>query len=159
MEPFKWDLPMSKFDISSISMEICRFSNWSFCWLWTVRQPYCFFGQVEIYPTCQFLYCLRAGHSSFTEFGQDVRPWKTVWIVSLSVWQKIQEHTLDLAQVIFNDSISRNQELRSPFNKQTSKVPSFISFCNTFFWFVRQNKICMIKIKTRKVLHNWGNIF
>ena len=32
------------------------------------------FGQVKIYPTCPFVYCLRAGHSSFTEFGQDVRP-------------------------------------------------------------------------------------
>ena len=24
---------------------------------------------------------------------------------------------------------------------------------------MQQNKICMIRIKTQKVLHNWGNIF
>ena len=28
-----------------------------------------------------------------------------------------------------------------------------------FFWFLQQNKICMIRIKTQKVLHNLGNIF
>ena len=29
-------------------------------------------------------------------------------------------------------------------------VQSFIFLCNTFFWFVRQNKICMKRIKTQK---------
>ena len=53
---------------------------------------------------------------------------------------------MDLAQVIFNDSITGNQDLGSPANKQNAKVQSFIPFCNAFFWFVQQNKICIIKI-------------
>ena len=60
----------------------------------------------------------------------------------------------------FQWSNSRNQERVSLVNKLASKTQSFISFCNTFFRFYRQNKICMIRIKThKKVLHNFGNIF
>ena len=36
-----------------------------------------------------------------------------------------------------------------------STVQSFIFLCHKFFWFVRQNKICMIRIKTKKLLRNW----
>ena len=46
------------------------------------------FGQVKINPSCLLL-LLWAGHSYFTEFEQDIKPWKTIQI--LSVWQKIQE--------------------------------------------------------------------
>ena len=45
------------------------------------------------------------------EFGQDIRPRKT--IQTLSVWQNIQNQ----AEVIFNDSIRGSQELGSSVNK------------------------------------------
>ena len=73
--------------------------------------------------------------------------------------KKFRNHGKGLALVIFNDSIKRNEELSSPVNEETSKVQSFIPFCNMFFWFVWKNEICMIRIKTQKVLDNWGNIF
>ena len=43
---------------------------------------------------------------------------------------------------------------------ETSKVKSFISFCNTFFFLiVSQNKIYMIRIKKQNVLHDPGDVF
>ena len=111
------------------------------------------FGQVKIDSTCAFLLTLdrfllylcifNDFGQVFTKFGQDIRLWKTTQIPSL--WQKFKNHVQDLAQVTFNDSINRNQELGFPVNKQTSKVQSFISFCDTFFWFVQRNKIYMIR--------------
>ena len=47
--------------------------------------------------------------------------------------KKFKNHAFSLAQVISNDSISGNQELGSPVNKQNSKVQSFISLCTMFF--------------------------
>ena len=40
-----------------------------------------------------------------------------------------------------------------------NRLQRFISFCDRLFWFVRQSKIYLIRIKTQKVLHDWGNIF
>ena len=72
-------------------------------------------------------YWLWVGHGYFIEFLQDGRPWKC----KLSPFDKnFKNHTEDLAQVIFNDSIIWNQLLDSPVNKQNSKVQSFILFCN-----------------------------
>ena len=42
---------------------------------------------------------------------------------------------------------------------ETSKVKSFISFCNTFFRFVPQNKIYKKRIKKQNVLYDWGDVF
>ena len=70
--------------------------------------------------------------------------------------KKFKNHAQNVAQI--NDSISGNQEPGPPVNKLASKVQSLMSFFNTFFQFVRQSKICMIRMKT-KDLHNWGNIF
>ena len=64
---------------------------------------------------------------------------------------KCNNHTYHLAQVIFNDSVSRNQELVYSVNKLALKVQSFIFFCNTFFRFLWQNKICMIRRKTKRL--------
>ena len=36
---------------------------------------------------------------------------------------------------------------------------SVFNLCNTFFWFLQQNKICMIRKKTQEVLENWGKNF
>ena len=46
----------------------------------------------------------------------------------------------DLVQIIFNDSVSRNQELVSSVNKYASKVQSFIFSCNTFSDFCNKIK-------------------
>ena len=40
-----------------------------------------------------------------------------------------------------------------------STVQSFIFLCHKFFWFVRQNKICMIRIKTKNFYVTGENIF
>ena len=37
---------------------------------------------------------------------------------------------------------------------ENSKFKSFISFWNTFFIFVPQNKTCMIKVKKQNVLYD-----
>ena len=37
---------------------------------------------------------------------------------------------------------------------ETLKVKPFISFCNTFFWFVPQYKIYMIRRKKKNVLYD-----
>ena len=37
---------------------------------------------------------------------------------------------------------------------ETSKVKSFISFCNKFFLFVPQNKMYMIRIEKENVLYD-----
>ena len=106
--------------LASPWLKIDRFSNWSFCLLWAVqsRLSFCWLLASQNYPTGSFKW-LWACHSYFTEFGQGIR----------------------LQEVIFNYSISWNQELKSPVNKETAKVQSFIPFCKTFFWFVQQNKI------------------
>ena len=44
-----------------------------------------------------------------------------------------------------NDSIRGNRELVFAVNKSTLKVQSSISLCNTFFGFLWQNKICIIR--------------
>ena len=100
----------------------------------------------------------------FTHFGQ-----VTVILLSLcktyrekrskpTPFDKTTRIRFDISH--FQWSNSRNQERVSIVNKLASKTQSFISFCNTFFRFYRQNKICMIRIKThKKVLHNLGNIF
>ena len=67
-------------------------------------------------------------------------------IKTLSIWQKTQEpHKGSMIE-----SVGIKNWLGFPVDKQTSKVQSFISFSDMFFWFVWQ-KICMIRIMTQKV--------
>ena len=94
---------------------------------------------------------LWAGHSCFIEFGQNARPWKT--IQTLSFWQKIQEPGIGSGTSHFQWFNQQASRTWFPVNKLTLKFQLLISFRIThFFWFVQQNKICMIRIKTRKVL-------
>ena len=60
--------------------------------------------------------------------------------------------TLDRSKLFYWQLESRTCFL----NKWALKVQSSISFCNTFFWFLWQNKLCLIRIKTQKILDKWG---
>ena len=120
MEAFEWWLPVPHIWMSLPSewLDIYRFPNWSFSYLRQVRH----FTNLDQFPICSHFsnykhvtinqsFILWAGYGRFTEYGQDFRPQKTIW--SLSVWQQIQEPHMDLSQVTFDDSISGNQELTS----------------------------------------------
>ena len=61
-------------------------------------------------------------------------------------------HRIWLKLFSMTESIKIKNWLGSPLNKWTSKAQPFISFSNMFFWFVRQNKICMMRIMTQKVI-------
>ena len=113
-------------------------------------------GQFKIDSNPSFA-LLWAVHCYFTELGQHIKSRKTSKPSPFD--KRFENHAQDLAQILFNDSISGNQELSCQVNEYTSKVQSFLSFCNKFFWFVRQDKIYMIRIKTQKVSHTWGNNF
>ena len=121
--------------LASPWLEIYRFSKWSFCFYFAN------FGQVKIDPVCslvltldrsQFFYCVWVSYVA----KNNPNPFRLI---------KIQEPCIESGTIIFNDSISGNQELVSSVNRQALKVQSFISFCNTFLW---QNKLCIIRIKT-----------
>ena len=73
--------------------------------------------------------------------------------------KKFKNQALHLAQVIFNDSVSGDQELSSPVKKRLQRF-SLLFFSVTHFPnLIQQNKIYMIRTKALNVLHNWGNIF
>ena len=90
----------------------------------------------------------------FTEFGEDARLWKRIQI--LSVWQKMRIRHKSFSTI---QSAGIKNWLGSQVNKLSSKTQKIFSFRNKFLSFVGQNKICMIRIMTQKVLHNLGNIF
>ena len=137
-------------------LEIYIFSNWSFCWLWAVQNWESLNGQVKIHSIYPF-YWLWASHSCFSEFGQDVRPQKT--IQTLSTWQKIQEPCIGSGTSHFQWFNQRESRTAFPNWIIDFKGSIFYFFLNTFFWLLWLNKISMIRIKTQKVLHKWGNIF
>ena len=73
--------------------------------------------------------------------------------------KKFKNQALHLAQVIFNDSVSGDQELSSPVKKRLQRF-SLLFFSVTHFpSLIQQNKIYMIRTKALNVLYNWGNIF
>ena len=91
-------------------LEIYRFSNWSFADFdqFKVNIHFANFGQVKIDPICSLLLTLDRSVIS------------PVWAIHATKnnpLMKFQNHTQDLTQVIFNDAISRNQELISLVNK------------------------------------------
>ena len=67
---------------------------------------------------------------TFTDFGQVAIILRDIWLFGQDIWpqkkkkkskppldNKFNNHTSDLAQVIFNNSINKNQELGSLDNK------------------------------------------
>ena len=134
----------------SLWLEIYRFLNCSFYYFEQFKDDIHFanFGHVKIDPICSSL-LLWTGQHYFTEFGQGM-PQKMV--------QKIQE-----PHRIWHKSFSVIQlaGIKNWFPQSISRLQGFtlVSSCNTFFWFLQQNKMLLIRIKTQKVLQNWGNIF
>ena len=120
-------------------LKIYRFSNWSFCyfeqfkvdnyWLWTGL-------------SCKA--CHEINSTSPPRNDENSRTMHKIWHKSFLMIQSVG---------------IKNWFLYSMNNEYTSKAQSYTSSCNSFFWFLWQNKRCMIRIKTQKVLHNWVNIF
>ena len=138
--------------LASPWLETYIFSNWSICSFkqFKIDGHFANFGKVKIDST-HLLSLLWADNIYFTELGQDVKPQKNNPnpIQTLSVWQKFQEPPEGSDTSHFQWFHQRESiQLGSAVIKQTSQVQSFISFCNMFFWFAQQNKICMIRIKT-----------
>ena len=106
IEPFKWGLPVSKFDVSSIPMtddiyifKLVILLTLNSSKLIVILMP---LDKLKLTLHAHF-YWLWAGHSYFTDSGRD---------------KKSKNHALlVLAQVIYNDLISRNEELASPVHK------------------------------------------
>ena len=71
--------------------------------------------------------------------------------------KNLKNHAEELAQVISDDSTAEIKNWVPKLRNKTSRVQFFISFCNMFFWFVRQNKICMIT-KKYKMFYKTGEI-
>ena len=121
-------------------LEIHRFLNWSFCYLeqFKIDSHLTEFGQVK---TDLIIYFNRiwVGLSYFNEFGQDISSWKT--IQSLFVWPKTEEPNMGSDKVIFNDSISGNQELGSQLTNTLQRFNLLFLFVTLFFLFMWQNKI------------------
>ena len=101
--------------LASPWLEICRFSNWSFYWLWAVQSWYlfCWLLASQNWP---YLFPL------LTLDRLQLFNW--VWISYVAKnnpnplpLMKIQEPCIGSAISIFNDSISRNQELVSSVKK------------------------------------------
>ena len=117
---------------ASPKLELYRLSNWSFCRLWILENwwSFCWFsalGKSELHYWLFILFW--AGHSSYTEFGQDFRLRKTMQKKNSGNTNRIWHTSFSMIQSAIIKGIG------PPGNKKTSKVQSF-SFCNTFFWFV-----------------------
>ena len=112
---------LSKFDVSSFSMagEVVILLTLSRSKLIVILLS---LGRWKL-TLLVYFYWLWAGHSYFTKFEQDIRMLKTIQTLFLSShfqW--------------FNQQESRNGWIPQIINT-IQKVQSFISFCNTFFWF------------------------
>ena len=135
--PFNDYYLLSKFYVPSFSvieiliLEIYRFSNWSFFWLWAVQSWHSFYQlwAHQIDPICSLVLTLDRPQLFY---------WVWVRHAAKNNPIKIQETRIgSLTQVIFNDSINRNQELVSAVNKIVFKGSVFNFSLNTFFWFLR----------------------
>ena len=136
--------------LASAWQEMHRLPNWSFCWVWAVQSRSSICNKPKLTLFVSFYY-----------FGR-------VTVILLGVGKKCREQQSKPSPF---DKISKTTHriwhklflmIQSPviinwFPK--SFKGSVIYFCNRFFWFLRQNKICMIRIKTQNVLQNWRNIF
>ena len=124
---------VSKFDVSSISLTgdiqifkliilLTLSSSKLICILLTLgKLKFTLFGP---------FYSLLVGHSYFTSLSKTCheKRFKPPPLDKNSGTTHVRS-----VKVIFNDPVSRNQELLSLVNRQASKTQSFISFCNTFF--------------------------
>ena len=128
-------------------LETHRFSNWSFCWLRAIQNWYSF---PWLWGSENWLYLF-----ILMKFGQ-----LTVILLGLCKTlglekqckpfpfdKKFKNHPCDLAQVIFNDSISGNQELGSQLINKLQKFNLLFIFLTGFV-----DKICIITVKLQNVL-------
>ena len=98
--------------LASLWLDIYRLSNWSFCWLLAVQNWY-LFCWLWASPNWPYSFVL-VRSVILLSLGKILGREKQTH----TVWQKkFKNHAQDLAQVIFNDSISGNQELGSSVNK------------------------------------------
>ena len=160
-EPFEWGLPAAQIwcfwllhDWRYRDFQTGNFANFE---QFTIDSHFSDFGQVKIDPSWLYL-LLWAGHS-FIEFWARLLAAKNNPNPLILIKKSRTTHRIWPKSFSMTQSAGIKNWLGSPLNKWTSKAQSLISFCNTFFWFVQQNKIYMLRIMMQKVLHNWGNIF
>ena len=127
-------------------LEIYRFPNWSFCWLWAVHS-WCSCCQLWAFQNWSYLF-------SLADFGQ-----VTVILVSLGKRpQKTNPNSQFDKNLRTKPSSWHFSNYFQWFNQWESKTCVLsqqigfkglvIYFCNTFFRFLQQDKICMIRIRT-----------
>ena len=127
-------------------LKIYRFSNWTFCYFEEFKIDIYFnnFGQVKIDHICFILLTLDSFQLFYWVWVRHAVKYNSTPICLI----KIQELCMRSGTLHFQ--WSKQQELRTGFLSQwkSFKAQSFTS-CNTFFWFLWQNKICIIRIKTK----------
>ena len=159
INPFEWGYMLSKFDVYILSMTR-NIYVFKLVISLTLRSSKLIVILVTLGKSkltlLVYFYWHWAGHSYFTEFGQDIRSWETIQTLSD---KKFKNDAYDLAQVIFNDSISRNQDPASGLITSLQRFSLLFLSVTCFSDLCDKMKICMTKIKTQKVLPNWGNIF
>ena len=133
MKPFKWSLPAAKIcykllqNWSYIGFQTGHFADFEYMKIDSHFADFLLWASQNY--TTDFLYWFWAGHSCYTEFGQDFRLRKTMQKKNSGNTNRIWHTSFSMIQSAIIKGIG------PPGNKKTSKVQSF-SFCNTFFWFV-----------------------
>ena len=133
--------------LASPLLKIYRFSNWTFCYFEEFKIDIYFtnFGQVKIDHIWSSLLTLDSFQLFYWLWVRHVVKNNSNPLCLI----KIQEPHMRSGTIHFQ--WSKQQEWRTGFLSQwiSFKAQSFTSSCSTFFWFLRQNEICIIRIKTK----------
>ena len=137
--------------LASLWLEIHRFSNWSFCYFvqFKVDIHFANIGQVRIDPICFLLLTLDRLQLKMLQVAGREKQSNENSTTMHRIWHKLF--------LVIQSAGIKNWCL--PPTNRLLKVQSLISLYDTFFWFLQQNKMCMIRKNTQKVLENWWIIF
>ena len=146
--PFNDVYLLSKYDVSGFSMTgDIEISNWSFFWLWAFQSWY-WFCLLWASQNCPCLFYLDRSQLLYS-----------VWVRHTV---KNNPNALGLIKIQEPQSMIQSAGIKNWFPQSINRLYMFnLLFLSVtrFFWFLPWNKMYMIKIKTGKVLQNWGNIF